>query len=169
MLRPEKSWRPIITLKVDDHHKYEVMLGTDGQNPNQRDVMLLCVAFRRHFVNGTDPHSHRVHHQTCITLDVWYKSQSKAKSRKRRQHIASAAMPLGEVMKKQGTDPCAPPLALLFSTCDAHATFRRGASPVRCPCCTKKVCSSKTPTLRFSPHPFAATAAPRVSSEKTLA
>jgi hypothetical protein len=43
MLRPEKSWRPIITLEVDGQHKHEVMLGTDGQNPNQRDIMLLCV------------------------------------------------------------------------------------------------------------------------------
>jgi hypothetical protein len=44
MLRPEKSWRPIITLEVDGQHKHEVMLGTDGQNPNQKDIMLLCVA-----------------------------------------------------------------------------------------------------------------------------
>ncbi|KAH9973354.1 hypothetical protein BGW80DRAFT_1310301 [Lactifluus volemus] len=64
------------------------MLGTDGQNPNQRDIMLL----------------HHAHHQTCIRLDVWHKSQSKAKSRKRRHHVATIVMPLGEVLKKQGTD-----------------------------------------------------------------
>ncbi|KAI0246613.1 hypothetical protein BJV78DRAFT_123550 [Lactifluus subvellereus] len=87
MLRPERSWRPIITLEVDGQHKHEVVLGTDGQNPNQRDIILL----------------HHAHHQTCIKLDVWHKS--KAKRRKRRHHVASAVMPLIEVMKKQGTDP----------------------------------------------------------------
>ncbi|KAI0246614.1 hypothetical protein BJV78DRAFT_1157748 [Lactifluus subvellereus] len=40
MLRPERS-RPIITLEVDGQHKHEVILGTDGQNPNQRDIILL--------------------------------------------------------------------------------------------------------------------------------
>jgi len=43
MLRPEKSWRPIITMEVDGQHKHEIMLGIDGQNPNQRESMLLCV------------------------------------------------------------------------------------------------------------------------------
>ncbi|KAI0299943.1 hypothetical protein BC826DRAFT_719646 [Russula brevipes] len=89
MLRPEKSWRPIITMEVDGQHKHEIMLGIDGQNPNQREILSL----------------HHVHHQTRIKLDVWHKSQSKAKSRKRRHLVASAAMPLGDVMKKQGTDP----------------------------------------------------------------
>ncbi|KAI0253320.1 hypothetical protein BJV78DRAFT_1351907 [Lactifluus subvellereus] len=105
MLRPERSWRPIITLEVDGQHKHEVTLGTDGQNPNQRDIILLCVALPKHLINDPDPHSHHAHHQTCIKLDVWHKSQSKAKSRKRRHHVASAVMPLGDVMKKQGTDP----------------------------------------------------------------
>ena len=41
ILRPERSWRPIITLEVDGQHKHEVMLGVDGQNPNQRDTTLL--------------------------------------------------------------------------------------------------------------------------------
>jgi hypothetical protein len=113
MLRPEKSWRPIISLEVDGQHKHEVMLGTDGQNPNQKEIMLLCVAFHKHLVNGPDPYSHHAHHQTFIKLDVWHKSQSKAKSRKRRHHVASAVMPLGEVVKKQGEEPCASPPALL--------------------------------------------------------
>ncbi|KAI9510782.1 hypothetical protein F5148DRAFT_1176423 [Russula earlei] len=88
MLRPEKSWRPIITMEVDGQHMHEIILGIDGQNPNQRAVMLL----------------HHAHHRTQIKLDVWHKSQSKAKNRKRRHHVASAAMPLGEVMRKQGED-----------------------------------------------------------------
>lgn len=89
MLRPEKSWRPIITLEIDGQHKHEVMLGVDGQNPNQRDIMLL----------------HHAHHQTQIKLGVWHKSQSKAKSRKRRHLMASASMALGDAIKKQGTEP----------------------------------------------------------------
>jgi len=90
ILRPEKSWRPIVTMEVDGQHKHEIVLGVDGQNPNQRETTLL----------------HHAHHRTHIKLNVWHKSQSKAKSRKHRRFVASAAMPLGEVMKKQGTDPC---------------------------------------------------------------
>ncbi|KAH9018549.1 hypothetical protein EDB84DRAFT_1519089 [Lactarius hengduanensis] len=86
MLRPEKSWRPIITLEVDGQHKHEVMLGVDGQNPNQRDIVLL----------------HHAHHQTQLKLDVWHKSQSKAKSRKRRRLVASASLTLGDAIKKSG-------------------------------------------------------------------
>ncbi|KAF8262783.1 hypothetical protein EI94DRAFT_1742765 [Lactarius quietus] len=89
MLRPERSWRPIITLEVDGQHKHEVMLGVDGQNPNQRETTLL----------------HQAHHQTQIKLDVWHKSQSKAKSRKRRHLVASASTALGDAIKKQGTEP----------------------------------------------------------------
>ncbi|KAN0136066.1 hypothetical protein V8E53_006227 [Lactarius tabidus] len=89
MMRPEKSWRPIITLEVDGQHKHEVILGVDGQNPNQRETTLL----------------HHAHHRTQIKLDVWHKSQSKAKSRKRRHHVASTSMALGDAIKKQGAEP----------------------------------------------------------------
>jgi hypothetical protein len=41
MLRPEKSWRPIVTLEVDGQRKHEIVLGVDGQNPNQREISLL--------------------------------------------------------------------------------------------------------------------------------
>ncbi|KAH9009384.1 hypothetical protein EDB85DRAFT_2162814 [Lactarius pseudohatsudake] len=97
MLRPEKSWRPIITLEVDGQHKHEVMLGVDGQNPNQRDIVLL----------------HHAHHQTQLKLDVWHKSQSKAKRRKRRRLVASASLTLGDAIKKQGVEPYASSLTLL--------------------------------------------------------
>ncbi|KAH9953715.1 hypothetical protein BC827DRAFT_1159110 [Russula dissimulans] len=39
-----------------------------------------------------------------ISSTMWHKSQSKAKSQKHWHHVASAMMPFGEVMKKQGTD-----------------------------------------------------------------
>ena len=111
MLRPEKSWRPIVTMEVDGQHKHEIVLGIDGQNPNQREIMHLCVAFLSpmHDVGDTDFRSHHAHHKTEIKLNVWHKSQSKAKSRKRPRLVAWTAMPLGEVMKKQDTDPCEPP------------------------------------------------------------
>jgi len=109
MLRPERSWRPIITLEVDGQHKHEVMLGVDGQNPNQREIMLLYVLLYGYPIRDLTSYSHRAHHQSQIKLDVWHKSQSKAKSRKRRHLVASTSMALGEVIKKQGTEPCAPP------------------------------------------------------------
>ncbi len=111
MLRPEKSWRPIITMEVDGQHKHEIVLGIDGQNPNQREITHLCVTSLSpmHDVGDTDLRSHHAHHKTEIKLNVWHKSKSKAKSRKHRRLVAWTAMPLGEVMKKQGIDPCEPP------------------------------------------------------------
>ena len=41
ILRPEKSWRPIVTMEVDGQHKHEIVLGVDGQNPNQREITLM--------------------------------------------------------------------------------------------------------------------------------
>lgn len=37
-LRPEKTWRPIVTVALVDtaHPPYEVLLGCDGQNPNTK-------------------------------------------------------------------------------------------------------------------------------------
>jgi hypothetical protein len=32
-LRPEKAWRPIVTVTFDHQH-HEIVLGSDGQNPN---------------------------------------------------------------------------------------------------------------------------------------
>jgi hypothetical protein len=40
-MRPEKSWRPIITVEVDNHHLHETVLGVDGQNPNLKEKVLL--------------------------------------------------------------------------------------------------------------------------------
>lgn len=43
LLRPEKAWRPIVTLEVDNQHTYETILGTDGQNPNLKELFHLYV------------------------------------------------------------------------------------------------------------------------------
>ena len=38
LMRPEKAWRPIVTVEVDRHHTHETTLGADGQNVNQKEV-----------------------------------------------------------------------------------------------------------------------------------
>lgn len=42
-LRPEKSWRPIVSVVVDDHQSYEVNLGCDGRNPNLKERFIMSV------------------------------------------------------------------------------------------------------------------------------
>lgn len=47
-VRPEKSWRPIVTISVqDDGHDHglphEIVLGSDGQNPNLKSVIQMWV------------------------------------------------------------------------------------------------------------------------------
>jgi hypothetical protein len=42
-LRPEKSWRPIVSVVVDEHSHYEVNLGCDGQNPNLKERFVMSV------------------------------------------------------------------------------------------------------------------------------
>lgn len=86
-LRPEKAWRPIVTVAIDHQH-HEIVLGCDGQNPNQKRLFYL-----RH-----------AHPESLVNIDVWHKSQSKKKARKRNQ-VASVRLSLGEVLKKQGSEP----------------------------------------------------------------
>ena len=41
-LRPEKSWRPIVSLSlVETGHTHETTLGCDGQNPNMKNPLVL--------------------------------------------------------------------------------------------------------------------------------
>ena len=44
-MRPEKSWRPIVTVEVDKHDLHETVLGVDGQNPNLKETFRLWVCF----------------------------------------------------------------------------------------------------------------------------
>lgn len=90
---------------------HEIVLGTDGQNPNQREPMLLCVlsySFCRclslTWAFFRPACSREAHHGTQIKVGVWHKSQSKSKSKKKRHLVASTSLPLGEVVKKQGND-----------------------------------------------------------------
>ncbi|CAA7271194.1 unnamed protein product [Cyclocybe aegerita] len=86
LMRPEKAWRPIITLEVDKHHTHETTLGVDGQNINQKEVFKF----------------HDVDHNTNIEIKVWHRSQSKKK--KRKILVASACHCLGELVKKRSPE-----------------------------------------------------------------
>lgn len=44
-MRPEKAWRPIVTVEIDKHSRHETVLGVDGQNPNLKQLFRLCVVF----------------------------------------------------------------------------------------------------------------------------
>ena len=43
LMRPERSWRPIVTMEIDEHNTHETTLGVDGQNINQKEAFNLCV------------------------------------------------------------------------------------------------------------------------------
>lgn len=43
-VRPEKSWRPIVSVSISGQHTHEVILGCDGQNPNLKTPFPLFVS-----------------------------------------------------------------------------------------------------------------------------
>ncbi|KAF9548083.1 hypothetical protein CPC08DRAFT_823567 [Agrocybe pediades] len=83
LMRPEKVWRPIVTVEVDAHHFHETTLGADGQNINQKEVFA--------FDN--------VRHSSKVEFKIWHRSQSKKK--KRKVLVATASHCLNEMLKKQ--------------------------------------------------------------------
>ncbi|KIP03921.1 hypothetical protein PHLGIDRAFT_110314 [Phlebiopsis gigantea 11061_1 CR5-6] len=85
-LRPEKSWRPIVSLSlVETGHTHETTLGCDGQNPNMKNPLVLQDA----------------DHETNLDIKIWHKSATK-KQRRKRHLVASAYVVLGELLKRQG-------------------------------------------------------------------
>ena len=84
-LRPEKSWRPIVSIALANTSQapYEVMLGCDGQNPNLRIPFAL---------NGVDE-------TTRLDITVYHKSHKK--SRRKRHVVGTAYVTLGELLKRQ--------------------------------------------------------------------
>ena len=42
-MRPEKAWRPIVTVEIDKHNNHETVLGVDGQNPNLKQFFKMWV------------------------------------------------------------------------------------------------------------------------------
>ncbi|KAF9053434.1 hypothetical protein BJ165DRAFT_1447499 [Panaeolus papilionaceus] len=85
LMRPEKSWRPIVTVEVDKHHTHETVLGVDGQSINQKQF------FHFHGTSGSE-----------VEVKIWYRSQSKKK--KGKVLVASASHKLVELWKKQDHD-----------------------------------------------------------------
>ncbi|KAI0347642.1 hypothetical protein BDW22DRAFT_1349674 [Trametopsis cervina] len=100
-VRPEKSWRPIVSVTVVEHERtHETVLGSDGRNPNLKAPIEL----------------REVHHASRIDVKVWHQSHTK-KTRRKRYLIGSAYVTLGEIVKRQdrpGSDTslnlsCPPP------------------------------------------------------------
>ncbi|KAF9646266.1 hypothetical protein BDM02DRAFT_3271100 [Thelephora ganbajun] len=87
-LRPEKSWRPIVTFLVDCHPEQETMLGCDGQNVNLKTPFL--------FQN--------VSVASKLEIKVWKKSESKRKGKKR-QLAGSTSITFGELLGKVAVSP----------------------------------------------------------------
>ncbi|KAG5635649.1 hypothetical protein DXG03_005270, partial [Asterophora parasitica] len=109
LLRPEKSWRPIITVDVDNHHCYESVMGIDGQNPNQKERFYL----------------HQAHTSSTLDIRVWHRSSSKKK--KKRNLVASATHSLGELLRRVDKDPRAA-LEIRLQCQSASTTKRRRAN-----------------------------------------
>ncbi|KAJ2913982.1 hypothetical protein MD484_g6415, partial [Candolleomyces efflorescens] len=83
LMRPEKAWRPIVTLEVDKQSRHEAVLGVDGQNPNLKQC------FRFYDVKQT----------STVSMHIWHRSQSKKKSKKRNL-VASATHSLGDLLRR---------------------------------------------------------------------
>lgn len=87
-LRPEKSWRPIVTCLVDHHPEQETVLGCDGQNVNLKNPFL----FREVGVASR------------LEIKVWKRSESKRKGKKR--HLAATtSVTFGELLDKVAVSP----------------------------------------------------------------
>ncbi|KZV66257.1 hypothetical protein PENSPDRAFT_612864 [Peniophora sp. CONT] len=99
-LRPERSWRPIITLAVDldlpslspSPVLPDLLLGSDGQNPNLRLPVLLPP---------------NVHARSGLLLRVYYQPPGKStgKGRKQRRLIGQARFSLQDALKQQAETP----------------------------------------------------------------
>ncbi|KAJ7141374.1 hypothetical protein C8R44DRAFT_763285 [Mycena epipterygia] len=88
LMRPEKSWRPIVTVELDNTQRHETVLGSDGQNINLRDSFHLPDAS----------------FTSKIEIKVFYRSQSKKKGKKRNL-VGCASSSLGDMWKKYGMEP----------------------------------------------------------------
>ncbi|OCH90040.1 hypothetical protein OBBRIDRAFT_628773 [Obba rivulosa] len=82
-LRPEKSWKPIVSVAVDGQ-THECMLGCDGQNPNAKSPIVL----------------RGVSHGTRLDISVWHRSHRNKRTKK--HLVGSVYISLGEMVKMQG-------------------------------------------------------------------
>jgi hypothetical protein len=102
-MRPERSWRPIVTVEIDEHNTHETTLGVDGQNVNQKEAFNLCVLIFFHAYLSqllSLFFSDQATLSSILQVNVWQRPQSKKKSKKRNL-VASGGHCLGELLKKQ--------------------------------------------------------------------
>ncbi|KAL1730760.1 hypothetical protein EV714DRAFT_283855 [Schizophyllum commune] len=88
-LRPEKKWKPIVTLDVDQlsgGHR-ETVLGCDGQNPNLKELLRIAGATMK----------------SKVEIQVWHRSESKKKSKKRNL-VGTARHSLEDLLAQQERD-----------------------------------------------------------------
>ncbi|KAJ6498891.1 hypothetical protein C8R45DRAFT_980319 [Mycena sanguinolenta] len=88
LMRPERSWRPIVTVELDDTQQHETILGSDGQNINLKE----CFPLRDASLVSR------------VEIKVFHRSQSKKKGKKRNL-VGSASCTLGDMWKKHGREP----------------------------------------------------------------
>ncbi|KAK7461386.1 hypothetical protein VKT23_008564 [Stygiomarasmius scandens] len=95
-IHKDKSWRPIVCFSVDcsagsENHcpTYETVLGTDGQNPNQKEAFQLTKALKP---------------TSKLDIQLFYRSPSKKKAKKR-VLVASSSCSMGELVSLQRTEP----------------------------------------------------------------
>ncbi|KAJ7495974.1 hypothetical protein B0H11DRAFT_2001387 [Mycena galericulata] len=87
-MRPEKSWRPIVTIELDRTQQHETILGSDGQNINLKESF--------HLRGAT--------FASKVEVKVFHRSQSKKKGKKRNL-VGSASCSLGDMWKRYGNEP----------------------------------------------------------------
>ncbi|EEB86707.1 hypothetical protein MPER_16237, partial [Moniliophthora perniciosa FA553] len=111
LLRPEKSWRPIVCIVVHENAQtstgertYETMLGLDGQNPNQKEIFVMCVIYcstarARLLTVGSGQDATP---DTKVTIQVVYQPPGKKKAKRmKRVPVACCTCSLRELMTKQ--------------------------------------------------------------------
>ncbi|EIN12693.1 hypothetical protein PUNSTDRAFT_124424 [Punctularia strigosozonata HHB-11173 SS5] len=82
-LRPEKAWRPIVTIDFDQHPQYEICLGCNGENPNQKAYLPLKPTKL----------------DSKLEVRVWHKPPSKKK--RKTVLVASTSVTLKELVNRQ--------------------------------------------------------------------
>jgi len=126
-MRPEKAWRPIVTVEIDKRTPHETTLGVDGQNPNLKQAFQLWVPLRvLQFSVAYQRARYDVKLSSTVELKVWHRSQSKKKGKKRNL-VAVATHTLGDLMKKlegdlTGKSRGEPDLADVFVACVANGS-----------------------------------------------
>ncbi|TFK23268.1 hypothetical protein FA15DRAFT_695183 [Coprinopsis marcescibilis] len=82
LMLPDKSWRPVVTLEVDNRATHETILGVDGQNPNLKQGLTL----------------YDLRLSSVLEMKVWHILQGK-KNGKNRRLVASSRQTLNELMQ----------------------------------------------------------------------